>query len=127
MLRPGRRRRESAHDCRSRLHPAIVTEVNEGLDMPQLIDILDGGTIYYEESFFPKDKADALFERLLSETPWTQESGRFGPFPRLTAWYADAGLSYSYSGVTHHAIPWTPTLEEIRHSVEKVAGAEFNS
>ena len=89
--------------------------------MPQPIDILNGGTIFYDESFYSKVEADALFEELRAETPWKQERSRFGPFPRLTAWYADAGMTYSYSGVTHEAIPWTPTLQDVRRGVEDVA------
>ncbi len=50
-----------------------------------------------------------------------------GPFPRLTAWYADRGLIYRYSGVTHKAIEWTETLAEIRRAVEAAAGTPFNS
>ena len=69
----------------------------------QRIDIRDGGTIAYDEAFCAKE-ADALFEQLRAETPWKQERSRLGPFPRLTAWYADTGLTYSYSGVTHEAI-----------------------
>ena len=95
--------------------------------MPQRIDILDGGTIFYDENFSLTQEADLLFEQLRAETPWTQERGRFGPFPRLTAWYADAGLTYSYSGVTHEAIPWTPALAEVRRRVEEAAAAPFNS
>ena len=38
--------------------------------------------------------------RLLEQTTWQQEVGHGRPFPRLTAWYADRGLVYRYSGVT---------------------------
>jgi alkylated DNA repair dioxygenase AlkB len=95
--------------------------------MPEQIDIHDGGTIYYDESFYPADEADRLFAELHTHTPWKQERSRFGPFPRLTAWYADAGMSYSYSGVTHEATPWTEVLSEIRKQVEAVAQTPFNS
>jgi len=91
------------------------------------MDILDGGTLDYVAMFYEPARADALFTTLRSETPWRQERSRFGPFPRLTAWYADAGLTYTYSGVTHEAIPWTDTLVRIRRDVEKAAGASFNS
>ncbi|MBI3821556.1 MAG: alpha-ketoglutarate-dependent dioxygenase AlkB [Planctomycetes bacterium] len=95
--------------------------------MTQHIDILDGGTLDYDKTFYTTDDANALFERLRHDTPWKQERSRMGPFPRLTAWYADAGLTYSYSGVTHEAIPWTPTLLEVRRRVEESAGVPFNS
>jgi alkylated DNA repair dioxygenase AlkB len=95
--------------------------------MSERIDILDGGTIIYYETFYAMEKADALFVRIRADTPWTQERSRLGPFPRLTAWYADAGLTYRYSGVTHQAVEWTPTLMEIRREVEAAADAPFNS
>jgi alkylated DNA repair dioxygenase AlkB len=93
----------------------------------QKLDILDGGTLVYDDAFYGKPVADALFARIKTETPWAQERGRFGPFPRLTAWYADAGLTYTYSGVTHHAITWTETLAQIRRDVEEAADVPFNS
>ncbi len=95
--------------------------------MPQRSDIRDGGTLEYLEAFYASTDADTLFDRLRAATPWQQERSRLGPFPRLTAWYADAGLTYSYSGVTHTALPWTDTLAEIRRRVEEAAGTPFNS
>ncbi len=88
--------------------------------MKNQIDICDG-TLLYDETFYVLAEADALFERLRSETPWQQERSRMGPFPRLTAWYADTGLTYSYSGVTHEALPWTATLAAVRQRVEAAA------
>ena len=95
--------------------------------MPQKIEIRNGGTLDYREAFYSKSVADALFEQLRAETPWRQERGRTGPFPRLTAWYADAGLTYSYSGVTHEALLWTPALLAVRLRVEDAAGTSLNS
>jgi alkylated DNA repair dioxygenase AlkB len=87
----------------------------------------DGGVLWYDPAFFPRPEADALFETLLRETDWKQEVGRGRPFPRLTAWYADAGLVYRYSGVTHLATGWTPTLLDIKRRIEETSAARFNS
>src|SRR5713101_1935325 len=95
--------------------------------MAERIDIQDGGTIYYDEAFFHEKEADDISEQLLVNTPWKQEVGRGRPFPRLTAWYADPGLSYSYSGVTHHGQGWTPLLMEVKRRVEEASAAAFNS
>lgn len=95
--------------------------------MRQQLDILDGGTLVYDSAFYDTAVADTFFAQIKAETPWRQERGRFGPFPRLTAWYADAGLTYAYSGVTHQAVPWTETLAQIRRAVEEAAGVPFNS
>jgi alkylated DNA repair dioxygenase AlkB len=47
--------------------------------------------------------------------------------PRLTAWYGDKGMSYSYSGITVNPLPWTPALLEIRDRVGARSGTPFNS
>ncbi len=95
--------------------------------MPEFTALRDGGTLWYDAAFLPPAEADALFEALLAETAWKQEVGRGRPFPRLTAWYADPDLVYRYSGVTHVSPGWTPTLLTVRHRVEAVSNAPFNS
>jgi alkylated DNA repair dioxygenase AlkB len=95
--------------------------------MADHFSLRDGGTLLYDASFFTPAEADGLFAELRAATPWKQEISRGRPFPRLTAWYADAGLSYRYSGVTHHAVAWTPTLRDIKTRVEQASGADFNS
>ncbi len=90
-------------------------------------ELHDKGTLTYDDAFYTQPAADALLAELRAATPWKQERGRTGPFPRLTAWHADEGLTYRYSGVTHTAIPWTPTLAEVRRRVETASGLLFNS
>src|SRR5262245_49586795 len=93
----------------------------------QQIPLRDDGWLHYDETFLPPTEADDLFARLRDTVPWEQ-SGRPGRlFPRLTAWYADAGLTYSYSGVTHHAVPWTPELLAVKQRAEAAAGTTWNS
>jgi alkylated DNA repair dioxygenase AlkB len=91
------------------------------------IRLRDEGLLLYDESFFPAAQADTLFDYLLDTVPWAQEGRPGRPFPRLTAWYADSGWSYSYSGVTHEAIPWTPELLAVKERVEAAAGTTWNS
>src|SRR5262245_55838963 len=95
--------------------------------MARLIPLTDEGWLIYDEDFLSPPEADALFAHLCDTVPW-ERSGRPGrPFPRLTAWYSDAGLTYSYSGVTHHAVPWTPELLAIKEQAEAAAGTIWNS
>jgi alkylated DNA repair dioxygenase AlkB len=98
----------------------------EKFQMKETTELADGGVIDYYQNFFGL-VADELFKRIKEETPWRQEKGKFAPFPRLTMWYADPGLTYTYSGVTHQAEPWTPLLSEIRNLIQDVAKAPFNS
>jgi alkylated DNA repair dioxygenase AlkB len=90
--------------------------------------VADGGVLLYWPHFFSRAEADALFESLRQNVAWKQERGRFNrPFPRLTALYADAGLTYTYSGVTYPSLVWTAELDAVRRRVEAAAGAPFNS
>jgi alkylated DNA repair dioxygenase AlkB len=95
--------------------------------MAQRLELRDGGTLFYDENFLDRLQADALFQVLILQVPWKQEGGRGRLFPRLTAYCADAGVVYSYSGVTHQAEPWTPELLAVKAKVEAAAQADFNS
>jgi alkylated DNA repair dioxygenase AlkB len=95
--------------------------------MIETIKIRDGGTIRYDQAFIAKPEADALFDRLRVDVPWGEEMNRGRPFPRLTAWYADPGIIYRYSGITHRGVGWTPLVLEIKERVEEAAQAPFNS
>jgi alkylated DNA repair dioxygenase AlkB len=90
-------------------------------------DIHDGGRLLYEPGFCSPEEADALFAWLRSDIPWRQEVVRGNPLPRLNAWFADDGLRYSYSGVSHVGSGWLPELAEVKRDVEAASGAAFNS
>ena len=45
--------------------------------------------------------------------------------PRLIASYGDAGVTYRYSGVLNVALPWTPSLLQIKNKIEAIDG-NFN-
>jgi alkylated DNA repair dioxygenase AlkB len=90
-------------------------------------EIRDGGLLLYDEAFFPLAEADALFAWIRANFAWQQEMSRGRPFPRLTAFVADAGLEYRYSGVTHRGGGWPAVLLDVKSRVEAAAQAEFNS
>jgi alkylated DNA repair dioxygenase AlkB len=94
--------------------------------MGERIELRDG-VLVYDPAFFGPAEADGLLGALRDGTAWRQEVGRGRPFPRLTAWYADRGVDYRYSGVTHVGTGWTATLDAVRRRVEAAAGAAFNS
>jgi alkylated DNA repair dioxygenase AlkB len=95
--------------------------------MADWVDIRDGGRLLYDPSFCTPEEADALFAWLRDEVPWRQEMVHGQPLPRLNAWFSDAGLRYSYSGVSHLGTGWLPELAAIKETVEAVAGTSFNS
>ena len=75
--------------------------------------------------------ADAVARQLLGDVPWKQEQitlwGRTHPIPRLTCWMGDPGCQYTYSGVSNTIEAWTPSVQILRHQVEKAVGCRFNS
>jgi alkylated DNA repair dioxygenase AlkB len=82
-------------------------------------------------TFIPVLEADRLFQTLLEETHWQQDSikiqGRSIPLPRLTAWYGDRNATYTYSGITLLPHPWTPTLLTLKSRLETLTPTRFNS
>jgi alkylated DNA repair dioxygenase AlkB len=90
-------------------------------------DIRDGGRLLYDPAFCSPEEADALFAWLRTNVPWKQEAAHGNLLPRLNAWYADAGLMYAYSGLSHVGSGWLLELAEIKRGVEAASGSAFNS
>ena len=87
------------------------------------IELADGGILLYDDAFLLPDVADRYFVELRDTSAWEQKKAVFGHMqPRLTASYGDDGLTYSYSGTENKALPWTPTLLEIKRKIEAVQG-----
>lgn len=89
----------------------------------------DGSAVLVPEFFSPSE-ADQHFTDLVARTPWEQHSLRmFGkqvPEPRLSAWHADAELTYSYSGQPRTPHPWNEHLAAVRKACEAHIGHTFN-
>jgi alkylated DNA repair dioxygenase AlkB len=89
----------------------------------QTINLTDGGILIYDPQFLPSNIADQYFIKLREECVWEQKPGVFGHMqPRLIASYGESGIVYRYSGRDNVALPWTPTLLEIKAKVEAIQG-----
>jgi alkylated DNA repair dioxygenase AlkB len=99
-------------------------------DIASIYAMPDADIVLYPD-FFNVTESDRFLEHLLVHTAWKQEHirlwGKMMALPRLTAWYGDAGKAYTYSGLTVHPHPWTPTLLAIKRRIETVTEAHFNS
>ncbi len=88
----------------------------------------DGSAILYPE-FLVASEADAILQELITTNSWEQQSlhmyGKSVNEPRLSTWHS-TGQSYSYSGQTRIAQPWTPTLTTIRARCESHTNHTFN-
>ena len=91
--------------------------------------VLDAELVLWQHVDF--GSGNELVKQLIAETPWRQEPvtvwGKTHMQPRLVAWYGDDALSYSYSGITMSALPWTPVLQCMKDTVERLCQSQFNS
>ncbi|XP_036076934.1 DNA oxidative demethylase ALKBH2 isoform X1 [Rousettus aegyptiacus] len=82
---------------------------------------------------FGKAEADQIFRELEQEVEYftgaltrVQVFGKWHSVPRKQATYGDAGLTYTFSGLTLSPKPWIPVLEQVRDRVSLVTGQTFN-
>ncbi len=96
----------------------------------QEIPLVDGELTLHTNGFSTQE-ADHYFTQLQESLAWTQEKismyGKTHNVPRLSAWYGDDGVPYTYSGITAYGLPWTESLQAIKARVEQLASAHFNS
>lgn len=94
------------------------------------INLPDADLLLYP-SFFNRNEADDYLISLIETVQWSQDKiqiyGKQHLVPRLSAWYADAGKSYRYSGLEMRGLPLLPVLKKIKQEVEQVSGVAFNS
>lgn len=88
------------------------------------------GSAVLTANFLPTDEADRLLASLAAEIPWEATTlvmfGSEVAEPRLSAWTADPGMSYRYSGRTRTVHPWSVDLEVLRRRITSHTGSEFN-
>ncbi|MDA0708902.1 MAG: alpha-ketoglutarate-dependent dioxygenase AlkB [bacterium] len=89
------------------------------------------GEMGYVKGFFTREQSQTYFSILMNTVAWEQKTihmfGKPIASPRLTAWYGDAGVTYSYSGIRLSAPGWLPCLVEIKARIESFSGETFNS
>ena len=94
------------------------------------LDLPDADIRYYP-CFIAAAEADRLLSELINKVQWQQESivvyGKSYRVPRLSAWYADDGKCYEYSGLKKTGVPWLPILQQLKLEIQQVAKSSFNS
>ncbi len=92
---------------------------------------LPDADISYFPCFINDRDATALYDQLLAETDWKEESitlfGKKYKQPRLTAWHGEEHMNYSYSGIKMVAVPFTPSLLKLRYLIEDLTKESYNS
>ena len=90
----------------------------------------DGIAIYHGVVFGEKE-ATQISKELLDTIPWKQDEvvmfGKKIMTKRKVAWYADAGINYTYAGVKKSGLQWTEPLLKIKQKVEAITGSTYNA
>ena len=88
----------------------------------RLIELPDAQLLFIN-NFYTPSVSDAFLTELTTELAWKQgEITLFGKKvlePRLSAWYGDAGKTYTYSGKKQEPLPWQSGLLQIKTDIEK--------
>jgi alkylated DNA repair dioxygenase AlkB len=81
--------------------------------------------ILFHPQFYPLQYADAFLTDLTEKIAWQQgEITMFGKKvlePRLSAWYGDAGKTYTYSGKKQEPLAWNEPLQHIKTDIENLS------
>lgn len=97
---------------------------------PQLLSLPDADIRLWDE-WLSGEASQQLYDCFARELRWEQSViqvyGKARPIPRLNAWYGDVGADYGYSGVRLARHDWHPQLLRIKHQVEELTAASFNS
>ena len=90
----------------------------------------DGISIYHG-AIFNEQEANGICKDLFEIIPWKQDEvlmfGKKIMTKRKVAWYADAGITYTYAGVKKSGLQWTEALLGIKQKVEAITGARYNA
>lgn len=89
------------------------------------------GQVNYHPFAFSKEEIESHFHDLSNEIIWQQDVvklfGKTYITDRKVAWYAEKPFIYRYSGQSKIALPFSPTLLDIKSRVEKLTGSEYNA
>jgi len=99
---------------------------NEKIILP-----LTDGIFEYYPNFLSEEKANQIFQQILNETAWQQDSisifGKTHLQPRLTALYGNNGKPYSYSNIIMQPNNFSPLLIHIKEEIETLCNENFTT
>ncbi len=88
-----------------------------------------GEDVMLANGFLDRTSAEQWFAALL-DLSWQQERvrifGRWLAAPRLTTWYGEPGVAYTYSGVEHRGSGMSELMAVLRDRVREHASSDFN-
>lgn len=96
--------------------------------MPGRTALADDGVICYVDHLLAESDAAQLSKHLATNIQWHHQLYYGKPALRGTAWFADDGVIYRYSGQELRGEGWTDSaINAIRRKVQSVVNIQFNS
>jgi len=90
----------------------------------------DGEVISYGKIFSDELSAH-IFDELSNKISWMNETvimfGKAITTKRKVAFYANEGISYTYSKITKNALQWLPVLEQVKITIEQYTDQKYNA
>ncbi|MEK0423620.1 MAG: hypothetical protein RLZ95_1530 [Bacteroidota bacterium] len=109
------------------MHYSYFVKMND--KFPNIIN-KDGEATYYG-SIYADELIYQIFTELSNNISWSNETvvmfGKEITTKRKVAFYADAGISYTYSQKTKMGMQWTPILQKVKIHIEKYTRQEYNA
>jgi alkylated DNA repair dioxygenase AlkB len=106
---------------------AAATRTQRLIDLSRSVAIVEGIVLYPDAIGDAGERFAALRGELDVRQEHLRFFGRDVAMPRLTAWYGDAGATYTYSGLRNEPAPWTSTLRRLRDDLNEALSLKLNS
>ena len=85
----------------------------------------------YIPEFLAQSEAEQLFNQLKSSIDWRQDKisvyGKQYSIPRLQAFIADEGITYTYSGLTLSGSGFPDYIETLKNRISSITNSRFNA
>ena len=86
---------------------------------------------HYIPQFLTHTEAEQLYNQLLVSIDWRQDQisvyGKQYPIPRLQAFIADEGITYTYSGLTLYGSGFPDYIETLKNRISSITNTKFNA
>ena len=86
---------------------------------------------HYIPQFLTHTEAEQLYNQLLVSIDWRQDQisvyGKQHPIPRLQAFIADEGITYTYSALTLYGSGFPDYIETLKNRISSITNTKFNA
>jgi alkylated DNA repair dioxygenase AlkB len=87
----------------------------------------DNGVVCYLRSVWSSEQVARFTNHLRENIPWHHQMYSGKRAKRATAWFADKGVAYRYTGQSMVGDGWDSVVDEIRRDVQQLTKVGFNS